>query len=236
MTDNGSCYRSRAFHNFTSRFWLRNQVYPHLGFESFETMENMQVEMQPSGWPKDDALYAQTLKRAGNGDPQFNFLVTVATHGPFAEDNVKDLEGSGAHPGITDYHDRLSGAADALLAFDAELRHRGRPYVLLVFGDHLPGLRQHQSMIGMTDNNDPRLHQVPFLISGNTGEAQALRDRLMGRPFYCFSPLIADQLGLDVADRYFRHMVKACSDSPTPNVVTAEPVIQNQLFSDTPLL
>ena len=49
----------------------------------------------------------------------------------------------------------------------------------------------------MTDNNDPRLHQVPFLISGNTGEAQALRDRLMGRPFYCFSPLIADQLGLD---------------------------------------
>ncbi|MBI2719476.1 MAG: sulfatase-like hydrolase/transferase [Rhizobiales bacterium] len=226
-------YTARAMHNFTRRFWLRDQVYPRFGFASFDSMDDMQITMQPSGWPTDDGLYAQALKRLDDGGPQFTFLVTVMTHGPYAEDVARDGK---THPGTADYRDRLSGAARALAAFDRSLKARGRPYVLLIVGDHLPGLRLHQWKIGMVEESDPRLHQVPFLISGNTGEAPALRDRLMGRPLYCFSPLVAEQLRLGITDRYFRYVARQCSDSAAPTVAPAEAVIQNQLFSTAPLL
>ena len=229
-------YRAQAFHNFTRRFWLRDQVYPRFGFESFDSMDEMRVTMQPNGWPTDDGLYADTLAHAGDGAPQFNFLVTVATHGPFVENRQRDQQAGSLHPGVTDYHDRLSKAADGLAAFDAALRQRGRPFVLLIFGDHLPGLRLHQSKIGMIEDTDPRLHQVPYLISSNTGEGPALRNRLDGRPLYCFAPLITDQLQLGIADRYFRHLVAHCSASPAPGVIPEGAVIQNQLFSGQPLL
>jgi len=227
-------YRARAYHNFTRRFWLRDQVYPRFGFDSFDSMDEMKLEMQTNGWPTDQGLYAQALARLDDGGPQMNFVVTVQTHGPYVKDKEKDVLAGSEHPGITDYHNRLSGAVDAFLEYDRALRQRGRPYVLLVFGDHLPGLRLHQWKYGMKTETDPRLHEVPFLISSNSDDAAALRDRLAGRPLYCLSPLLADGLRLGIDDRYFRHLAKRCGETASPGIIPHEAVIQNQLFSDRP--
>ena len=233
LTERG--YEARAFHNFTRRFWLRDKVYPRLGFQDFDGMEQMQVEMQPNGWPADAGLYADVLSHVSDGGPQFKFVVTVETHGPFAEDAANDMQDGANHPGIADYRTRLSRATTALAAFDVALRAKGRPYILLAFGDHLPGLREHQSKIGMVQDSDPRLHQVSFLVSGNTGQVQQLRDRLDGKPLYCFGPSIADTLRLGLTDRYFAYAAQQCQ-APAPVVIeVAAPVIHNQIFAPQPM-
>ena len=233
LTERG--YQAHAFHNFTRRFWLRDQVYPRLGFQSFDGMENMELTMQPNGWPTDAGLYAEVLSHIEDGGPQFNFIVTVQTHGPFASDPSADKQDGADHPGIADYRDRLGKATEGLAAFDAALRTKGRPYLLLAFGDHLPGLREHQSKIGMNKDSDPRLHQVPFLVSGNTGDSQQLRDRLDGKPLYCFSPSLADQLRLGLTDRYFAYAARQCQGPAPVTISITEPVIQNQIFARQPM-
>jgi len=70
-------------------------------------MTDMQVDVQPNGWPTDSGLYADALKRAGNGGRSSSFLVTVMTHGPMRPIR-RTIPRS--HPGVTDYHSRLAFA------------------------------------------------------------------------------------------------------------------------------
>lgn len=233
LTEKG--FAAHAYHNFTPRFWLRDQIYPRFGFQSFDSMEQMTLKIQDNDWPTDEGLFNRVLERTEGPSPQFHFIVTVETHGPYREDKALDVVDSKPHPGITDYHTRLSSAVDALASFEARLRARGRPYVLFVFGDHLPGLRQHQWKLGWTAADDPRLHQAPFLAASNSEDANALKGRLQDRPFTCIAPVMMDWLRLGIEDRYFRHMAKRCAENPPAAGPPSEAVIQNQLFSTAPL-
>ncbi|MFT3986341.1 LTA synthase family protein [Aestuariivirga sp.] len=174
MTELG--YTSRAYHNFDPRFWLRDKVYPLLGFASFDSQNDMKLTVQPNGWPLDAGLYADVLSKLSDDKPQFDFLVTVQTHGPFVPDAQGDMLNGEENPGMSDYHNRLAGATQALADFDQALKKRGKPYVLIVFGDHLPGIREHQTKIGIKTDDDPRLHQIPVLISSNSEDINAIRD------------------------------------------------------------
>ena len=227
-------YTARAYHNFQPRFWLRDQVYPRFGFASFDSQDQMSLVVQDNGWPTDQGLFDRVLQRVDEAAPQFHFIVTVETHGPYKENKERDVIGGERHPGITDYHTRLSSAVDRFIAFDSKLRERGKPYVLLAFGDHLPGLRLHQWKIGWKNQDDPHLHQVPFAVTSNIESASALRDKLNGRPFTCFSPVLIEALALGVADRYMSHMAKICGSEERAAFTPAEAVLHNQLFSESP--
>ena len=227
----GNGYTATAYHNFTRRFWLRDQVYPKLGFERFVSMEEMSLVIQPNDWPTDRGLYQSVLNTIGGGRPQFHFIVTVETHGPYVKDKA-DEEG---HNGVSDYRRRLDNAVQSLAAFKQQLDGKGRPYVLVVFGDHLPGLRRHQWKSGMTSESDPRLRQVPVLIAGNTGDIPGFARAIANRPLYCMAPLLLNALGQPTGDRYMNHASDRCRQSETPMLMPAEAVIQNQLFSRSPL-
>jgi phosphoglycerol transferase MdoB-like AlkP superfamily enzyme len=232
LTEKG--YAAHAYHNFTPRFWLRDQIYPRFGFQSFDSMEQMKLTVQDNDWPTDEGLFNRVLDRLAGPTPQFHFIVTVETHGPYKQDKALDVVNGEPHPGITDYHNRLSSAVDTLLAFDAKLRARGKPYVLFVFGDHLPGLRLHQWKLGWKAADDPRLHQAPFLATSNVEDVRTLQAGLQDRPFTCIAPVMMEWLRLGIEDRYFRHMAKRCTANPPAPVMPSEAVIQNQLFSKQP--
>jgi phosphoglycerol transferase MdoB-like AlkP superfamily enzyme len=227
----GKGYSATAYHNFTRRFWLRDQVYPKLGFERFVSMEEMTLVIQANDWPTDAGLYESVLKTVGGDKSQFHFIVTVETHGPYAKDSA-DVKG---HNGVTDYRRRLDNAAQSLAAFKQQLDRKGRPYLLVVFGDHLPGLRQHQWKLGMKSETDPRLRQVPILVTGNAGDAAGFARNIANRPFSCMTPLLLDAIGQPTADRYMNFVGEMCRKSETPMLRPAEAVIQNQLFSKQPL-
>ena len=227
----GLGYVSTAYHNFTRRFWLRDQVYPKLGFSRFVSMDDMTLTIQPNDWPTDEGLYRAVLDNSSGNDPRFHFIVTVETHGPYEKHEV-DPEG---HEGVDDYRTRLSSAARSLAAFKKQLDQKGRPYVLVIFGDHLPGLRLHQWKNGMKAETDPRLHQVPVLIASNAKDASAFAKDIANRPLYCMTPLLLDWAGEADADRYLAHVGQNCREPMGPFPIPAEPVIQNQLFSQKPL-
>lgn len=227
----GNGYAATAYHNFTRRFWLRDQVYPKLGFERFVSMEEMSLVIQSNDWPTDKGLYQSVLKTIGGSKPQFHYIVTVETHGPYVKDKA-DEEG---HNGVSDYRRRLDNAVQSLAAFKQELDRKGRPYVLVIFGDHLPGLRRHQWKLGMTSESDPRLRQVPVLIAGNTGDLPGFARAIANRPLYCMAPLLLDAAGQSSADRYMNHVGEKCRQSEAPMLRPAEAVIQNQLFSRSPM-
>jgi len=229
LTERG--YAATAYHNFTRRFWLRDQIYPKLGFDDFVSMDQMTLTIQPNDWPTDEGLYKAVLDRVGNGGPQFHFIVTVQTHGPYEADD-SDLKG---HEGVHDYRTRLDGAARALAAFKKELDSRGRPYALVLFGDHLPGLRMHQLHDGMKSEQDPRLHQIPVLIASNTDKPQDLADAIHGRPLYCLSPMVLDWIGQPVDEAYINYLDASCRNAEDPKIRPAEAVIQNQLFTKDPI-
>ena len=224
-------YAAAAYHNFTRRFWLRDQVYPKLGFGRFVSMEEMSLVIQPNDWPTDEGLYRSVLANVSGSKPQFHFIVTVETHGPYVKDKA-DGEG---HNGISDYRRRLGNAVQSLAAFKRELDRKGRPYMLVLFGDHLPGLRTHQRTIGMTSEADPRLRQVPVLIAGTAGNRAGFAQSIENRPLYCMAPLLLGAAGQPVEDRYMNHAGETCRRSDTPRLTPADAVIQNQLFSTAPL-
>ena len=224
-------YATTAYHNFTPRFWLRDQIYPKLGFGRFLSMDDMTLTIQPNDWPTDDGLY-RAVRDASSGDaPRFHFIVTVETHGPY-EKQAADPEG---HNGVADYRTRFSSALAALVDFKKELDASGRPYVLVAFGDHLPGLRLHQWKNGMKTETDPRLHQVPVLVASNTRDAAAFAHEFTDRPLYCMAPLLMDWAGQSASDRYLQYLGQSCRAMPGPVPMPAEPVIQNQLFAAAPL-
>jgi hypothetical protein len=229
LADNG--YATTAYHNFTRRFWLRDQVYPKLGFDRFVSMEEMTLVIQENDWPTDAGLYQSVLKNAEGGKPRFHFIVTVETHGPYVKDPA-DVEG---HNGVHDYRRRLDAAARSLADFKKELDGKGRPYVVVLFGDHLPGLRLHQWKNGMKSERDPRLHQVPVLIASNTRGSAAFAKLIAERPLYCMAPLILEWIGQPTEDRYMNYAGAKCSKTARPMLMPAETVIQNQLFSKKPL-
>lgn len=224
-------YDASAYHNFTRRFWLRDQVYPKLGFGRFASMEEMTLVIPSNGWPTDEGLYRFVLDNSGAGKPAFHFIVTVETHGPYVKSET-DAEG---HPGVGDYRKRLDNAAQSLARFKQALDARGRPYVLAVFGDHLPGLRQHQWKSGMKSEADPLLRQVPLLIASNTGTPASMAQAMQGRSLYCLPALLLDWAGNPAEDRYLSYLRKACRDEGPHAIRPAEAVIQNQLFSAAPL-
>ena len=227
----GHGYAATAYHNFTRRFWLRDQVYPKLGFGRFVSMEEMTLVIQANDWPTDAGLYQSVLKTVGGERPQFHFIVTVETHGPYAKDPA-DVEG---HNGVQDYRRRLDNAAQSLVAFKRELDGKGRPYVIVLFGDHLPGLRLHQWKNGMKSETDPRLRQVPLLIASNVKDASRFAEDMAGRPLYCIPSMLLGWIGQPVADRYMNYAGEKCRQSDTPKLMPAEAVIQNQIFSNKPL-
>lgn len=229
MSERG--YEATAYHNFTRRFWLRDQMYPKLGFGRFVSMEDMALTIQPNDWPTDEGLYKSVLGNIKDGRPQFHFIVTVQTHGPYDKHDV-DAEN---HYGVDDYRSRLDGAAKSLASFKQELDKKGRPYVLVLFGDHLPGLRKHQKSIGIVDEGDPRLHQVPVLVASNARDTSAFAKTMMDRPLYCLPTLALDWIGQPAEDRYLRVLSDKCHETDQPKMVPADAVIQNQIFSQQPL-
>jgi Sulfatase len=227
----GVGYQAQAHHNFESHYWLRDMIYPRFGFSSYSAMDAMHLTKQRNGWPNDDGLFSWVLGQSAGKSPQMHFIVTVQTHGPYKEDPSRDKVGGAVHSGIADYRARLSGAVDSLVAFNERLKARKRPYVLFVFGDHLPGLRQHQHDIGWVSESDRRLREVPFLAFSNSEDTRMLKDRLQLRPLACVAPVMIDWLRLNIADPYMRHMSRICDEGTAAQYLPPDAAIQNQLFS-----
>lgn len=167
-------YATHAIHNHTATFYNRNTVYPNLGFDTFTPLELMtEFERNYLTFATDDALIPQ-IKNALNSTAgqDFIFAVSVEGHGgypswstPRTED---DIEVYGLENDLKLYYQyyfyaNLIRQMDETIGEIVELlEDRGEPYVLVMYGDHLPALSLTDDQISYGD-----IYKTEYVIKTN---------------------------------------------------------------------
>ncbi|SHO43290.1 LTA synthase family protein [Anaerocolumna xylanovorans] len=175
-------YRSFVIHNNTATFYNRNDVFPMLGFDYFDSCEYMNgLIYNKIGWPKDEVLTGEILK-ALNSDAERDYIytITVQSHGIYLDKEQDDAKikvtpssGNIAYP--DNLYKSLSGYVNAIEYYVNELNETDRfigelteslskyeePTVVVFYGDHLPPLSLKQEDI----TNDR--HSTEYVIWSN---------------------------------------------------------------------
>lgn len=197
-------YETTNAHNFYGMFWQRNIVTRKFGFDHFYSLEDMTArhalpdhsKTAAERYPQDHILYQYLLERADLNRPNFIFLTTMFTHGPFESPE--------------DYGSRLHTALEQMATFLQDFLHRDPDALVLIFGDHMPAMNSYyyENNIfppgvikpdhGFTDKASiVPLGNVPILVHhSDPARLQTLIDAAHDKPFYCLSTLL---------DRTFLH-------------------------------
>ncbi len=158
LKENG--YTAHAIHNHTGNFYDRDKVYPHMGFDSFQSKEYMHgFETTYYGWCKDKVLtdeimtalsYTNEEKGVTKDNPRFVWTVSVQGHGAYPSEPIEGIENkikiesSRFTPEeicAIEYYVNQLHEMDAFLGeLINRLKARRRPTLLIAYGDHLPAI------------------------------------------------------------------------------------------------
>lgn len=167
-------YRTWAFFPHPGNFYGGRRAYERYGFQS--VLDNAELGLR-SAWEETDAKIAATVRERLGPSPEapfFGYVLFIENHAPHAcglEDPAEfpvrfaDTDDFEPHCALHEYLRRLGSTTEAvqgLVAYLADLEARtGRPFVLLVFGDHQPhtftGTGEFQYDYGpLRERSDPR--------------------------------------------------------------------------------
>lgn len=156
-------YHSTAIHNNIASFYRRNEVYGKLGFDNFDSIENMNnIEYNPIGWAKDKVLTDEILN-ALNAVPSTNdfiYAISVQSHGEYLTEKsdkpsrisvLPSKDASTFQKGenyidesyinqLEYYVNQLSETDKFIGDLTGALSVYEEPTVVVFFGDHLPPL------------------------------------------------------------------------------------------------
>lgn len=193
-------YSAHAIHNNDGTFYDRHKVYPNLGFDSFTSVEYMEnAEYNPLGWADDSVItgaVTDALKSTENQD--FVFAVSVQPHGKYPEsmpenapDKIKvtsdDEEFTEEQlAAFTYYVNQLYDTDMFIGELIGELEKTGEPFVLVLYGDHLPNLGIEESEL-----ENANLLQTEYVIYSSRGEIAEDKDISA----YQLSARVSEQLG-----------------------------------------
>ncbi|MDD2457915.1 MAG: sulfatase-like hydrolase/transferase [Eubacteriales bacterium] len=185
-------YQTTAIHSYTRTFYDRDKVYPLLGFEQFNGLEELteQGYARQKGWyVADEALLEPILAQLHqNENPQLIYTLTMQNHGPYAPQRYAPDEiepqvcpqfpanlnlSEGDRQAVINYTQGVRDSAKLYQSLCQHIEQLDRPVLLLAFGDHLPGIGEHSGYRIMVDAGmaaspqDPALYQVPVFYHAN---------------------------------------------------------------------
>lgn len=167
-------YSTHAIHNNKGTFYTRQKVFKMLGFDTFTSIEYMNIEeTTPLGWAKDKYLTKSILDALNSTEGQdFIYTISVQGHGDYPSTPIEN------HSKITvsglDDIDRLTSfeyftnEIYEMDQFIGELINAlsliNENTVLIMYGDHLPtlGIEDHE-----LSNGD--IFQTEYIIWNNFG-------------------------------------------------------------------
>ena len=157
----GHGYASTALHNNTGTFFSRNEVYANLGYDRFVCLEYMHdVEYNEVGWAGDAALTNEILTAMRNSEERdLIFAITVESHGKYRDDfqpDEDDIHVFSApeemyQAAFADYVNRIPAVDDFIGDILAQLENYDEPVIVLLYGDHLPGVGLTPEMLESGD-------------------------------------------------------------------------------------
>jgi len=139
-------YRAIASHPNVAAFWNRVNAYRRIGFSTYWSAQDFDLDDLSDNLLSDASLYRQVLSKLDpylqNQDPVFNYVLTFFGHLPYPRNGLRpERIEVAADPGlIAAYVNSLYYKSRELMAFLAELRARDPHAVVVLFGDHLPYL------------------------------------------------------------------------------------------------
>lgn len=175
-------YSSTAIHDNRATFYGRDEVYPNLGFTTFISKEYMtDLEYTPTSWVKDKVLTKEIMKAMDTTDGQdFVFTVSVQGHGKYPTE-LKGNEDYNVYVYGDADESRIAGVSYLVNQFYemdqfigdlvATLEDYDEDTVLVLYGDHLPGLN-----FSADDLINDDLFQTQYVIWSNFGLSGEDRD------------------------------------------------------------
>jgi len=222
-------YTSHAIHNHIGSFYSRNIVFPNLGFDTFTSLEYMQdIEQNALGWAHDSVLTKEVLDALRSTDnSDFVFAISVQAHGKYPDvidfpqkitaTEPEDTERLVGFPYfINQLHETDAFIGDLIGA----LERMNEPTILVIYGDHLPGLEIDPNEL---ENED--IFQTEYVIWTNTDIKYSSKDLTA----YQLSAHVTSGLGFD--NGFFTKINQQYSGHPDYNSI-AEFVAYDILYGD----
>lgn len=173
-------YRTVAVHGNSGEFWNRRYTFRSLGFSTFVTAHEFKPTAFKDGlFLSDHSMTDEIIAQLQREErPTFVFAVSIEAHGPYKEAPINDEARRMAiamPAGLSRVgRDEFSRYAYHIAAADREfgrlwsyLEHRGRPYVLVFYGDHLPGFEKVYRELRFRNGQSAELQRVPWVAVSN---------------------------------------------------------------------
>lgn len=152
-------YRTVCIHPYPASFYLRDQLYPAMGFDEFIDQKAFS-EADKEGQYMGDIAVAERVKSLLNAEssaPLFIFVITMENHGPL------HLEKPSPSDQLDFYYDRQPAGCDDLTVYARHLKNadtmavmlkesladRANGGVLAWYGDHVPIMTNVYRELGM---------------------------------------------------------------------------------------
>lgn len=222
-------YRTVAIHGHQGSFYNRANAYKPIGFQRFITSRAFRDSgFKDGNWYSDESMTDLLIgELESSEDPLFAFAISMENHGPY-KDPLKfrrmdawhriDMPEGLSRETDTELRNVLYhlGNADAQFARLLDfLQRRNRPYLLLFFGDHLPGLKSAWPELGFVDGKPPRSQRPPWVLVRGHGDttwpaernivfpwqlpAELAYEAGIGHAYFDFSRRAGAAMGLDYA-------------------------------------
>lgn len=182
-------YATVAIHGNSGAFWNRSDTYRTMGIDRFITERGFRSNGVRDGvWYSDASMTDLVLQEldAATG-PLFVMAVSIENHGPYGSTapvldeaarrdvQVPDGLDEAAAGSLRNYLYHLGNSDRELDRLLEHLRQRGRPFVLVFFGDHLPALPDVYNTLAFVDGGQAEEQAVPWLIVGDGSRGVAAR-------------------------------------------------------------
>jgi len=159
-------YETVAIHGNDPTFWNRNTAFKALGFDRFVSQSAFPANAAMDGkYMADSAMTDEIMSQLkDSGPPQFLFAISLEAHGPYdvTPKDVAARDAIAVPPAVDPEHKvqvqnylyHMQHADQELGRLAALLAKRGRPTLLLFYGDHLPGLDDAYRETGFVDGQN----------------------------------------------------------------------------------
>lgn len=167
-------YSTHAIHNNTAAFYGRNSVFKNLGYDTFTSIEYMHItEFTPMSWAKDKFLTGEIIDALKSTDKQdYIYTISVQGHGSYPTEKMLDnpeitvsgVSNEGRRNAIEYYANEIWEMDNFVKELIQALNELGEDTVLVMYGDHLPGL-------GFSDQEleNGSQYQTKYVIWNNCG-------------------------------------------------------------------
>lgn len=167
-------YSTHAIHNNKGTFYTRQKVFKMLGFDTFTSIEYMNIEeTTPTGWAKDKYLTKSIVDALNSTENQdYIYTISVQGHGDYPDTPIENhskitvsgLEDSSRLTSFEYFTNEIHEMDQFIGELINALSLINEDTVLVMYGDHLPTLDIED---GELSNGD--IFQTEYVIWNNFG-------------------------------------------------------------------